>query len=96
MAKPFLKWAGGKSQLIPEIMQRLPDYVYDGTPYQYVEPFGGSGAVALHLLDSPHPPTKVILNDINSDLINLYRVIKSNPYAVNSSEAHTNVWYAHW
>ena len=79
MAKPFLKWAGGKSQLIPEIMQRLPDYVYDGTPYQYVEPFGGSGAMALHLLDSPHPPTKVILNDINSDLINLYRVIKSNP-----------------
>lgn len=79
MAKPFLKWAGGKSQLMPEIMQRLPDYVCDGTPYQYIEPFSGSGAVALHLLDSPHPPTKVILNDINSDLINLYRVIKSNP-----------------
>lgn len=79
MSKPFLKWAGGKSQLIPEIMQKLPKYVYDSTPYQYVEPFGGSGAVALHLLDSPYPPSKVILNDINSDLINLYRVIKSNP-----------------
>jgi len=79
MSKPFLKWAGGKSQLIPEIIQKLPKYVYDGTPYQYVEPFGGSGAVALHLLDSPYPPSKVILNDINSDLINLYRVIKSNP-----------------
>lgn len=79
MAKPFLKWAGGKSQLIPEIVKRLPEYVYDKSPYQYVEPFVGSGAVALHLLDSPHPPTKVILNDINSDLINLYRVIKSNP-----------------
>ena len=48
MAKPFLKWAGGKSQLIPEIMQRLPNSVYEGMPYQYVEPFGGSGAVALN------------------------------------------------
>lgn len=82
MAKPFLKWAGGKSQLIPEIMQRLPEYVYDGAPYQYVEPFAGSSAVALHLLESSHPPTKVILNDINSDLINLYRVIKSQPNAL--------------
>lgn len=79
MAKPFLKWAGGKSQLMPEIMQRLPDYVYEGLAYQYVEPFGGSGAVALHLLDSPYPPSKIILNDINSDLINLYKVIKSHP-----------------
>nr|WP_241877963.1 DNA adenine methylase [Psychrobacter sp. PraFG1]UNK04369.1 DNA adenine methylase [Psychrobacter sp. PraFG1] len=78
MAKPFLKWAGGKSQLIPEIVKRLPEYVYNKSPYQYVEPFVGSGAVALHLLDSPHPPTKVILNDINSDLINLYRATNSN------------------
>lgn len=79
MAKPFIKWVGGKSQLIPEITQRLPEYVEKGLPYQYVEPFTGSAAVALHLLDSPTPPTKVILSDINTDLVNLYEVVKSHP-----------------
>ena len=79
MAKPFIKWVGGKSQLIPEITQRLPEYVEKGLPYRYVEPFTGSAAVALHLLDSPTPPTKVILSDINTDLVNLYEVVKSHP-----------------
>lgn len=80
MAKPFVKWVGGKSQLIPEITQRLPEYVKNGMPYIYVEPFSGSAAFALHLLDSEHPPTAVILNDINTDLVNLYKTIKSYPH----------------
>lgn len=80
MAKPFVKWVGGKSQLIPEIVQRLPEYIEKGLPYIYVEPFCGSAAFALHLLESEHPPTAVILNDINTDLVNLYKVIKSNPH----------------
>lgn len=80
MAKPFVKWVGGKSQLIPEITQRLPEYVKNGMPYIYVEPFSGSAAFALHLLDSEHPPTAVILNDINTDLVNLYKIIKSYPH----------------
>lgn len=79
MAKPFIKWVGGKSQLIPEITSRLPEYIEAGQPYQYVEPFVGSAAVALHLLDSPNPPTKVILSDINTDLVNLYKVVQSHP-----------------
>lgn len=79
VAKPFLKWAGGKSQLIPEIVKRLPEYVYNKSPYQYVEPFSGSAAVAIHLLTSEHPPSKVILNDINTDLITLYQVIQAKP-----------------
>lgn len=79
MAKSFLKWAGGKSQLIPEIMARLPEYVIKKQPYRYIEPFSGSGAIAFHLLDSPYAPTEVVLNDINSDLINLYKVVQSKP-----------------
>lgn len=79
MAKPFIKWAGGKSQLITDITERLPHYVKDGMPYIYVEPFSGSAAFALHLLDSTYPPSAVILNDINSDLVNLYQVVKSHP-----------------
>lgn len=82
MAKPFIKWVGGKSQLIPEISKRLPDYIKKGHPYQFVEVFTGSAAVAFHLLDCANPPIKVILNDINSDLINLYKVVKSQPKAL--------------
>lgn len=80
MAKPFIKWAGGKSQLIPTIIQRLPKYIEKGTSYIYVEPFSGSAALALHLLASDNPPSAVILNDINTDLVNLYNVVKSYPY----------------
>ena len=84
MAKPFIKWVGGKSQLIPEINQRLPQYVQNGTPYIYVEPFSGSAAFALHLLESDNPPSAIIINDINTDLINLYKVVKANPYELLS------------
>lgn len=80
MAKPFIKWAGGKSQLIPEITPRLPEYVKKGMPYIYVEPFSGSAAFALHLLNSEYPPSAIILNDINTDLVNLYKIIKSYPH----------------
>lgn len=79
MAKPFIKWAGGKSQLIPEITERLPQYIKDGASYIYVEPFSGSAAFALYLLDSEYPPSAVILNDVNKDLVNLYQVVKSYP-----------------
>ncbi|PNK60617.1 DNA adenine methylase [Psychrobacter sp. FDAARGOS_221] len=79
MAKPFIKWVGGKSQLLTEISQRLPDYINQGLPYIYVEPFAGSAAVALHILDHANPPSKVILNDINTDLVNLYHVVQTQP-----------------
>ncbi len=43
-AKPFLKWAGGKTQLISEIKGVLPQFIYD-EEFTYIEPFVGSGAV---------------------------------------------------
>ncbi len=73
IGKPFLKWAGGKTQLIDIIFQNLPSNNI-GT---FIEPFIGSGAVAFRML-SLYPEIKVIINDINSDLINVYRVIKDN------------------
>lgn len=79
MAKPFIKWAGGKSQLIPEISKRLPKYISEGSSYIYVEPFSGSAAFTFYLLQSDNPPSTVIINDINSDLINLYQVVKNHP-----------------
>ena len=66
--KPFLKWAGGKRQLISQIDKFLPKN-YN----KYIEPFIGGGALFFYLL-----PKKAILNDINTDLINSYRIVKDN------------------
>ncbi len=48
-AKPFLKWAGGKGQLIDEIAKRLPTELRTGEIDTYVEPFVGGGAVFFHI-----------------------------------------------
>jgi DNA adenine methylase len=66
--KPFLKWVGGKSQLLPEIIQRLPSK-YD----RYFEPFLGGGAVFFSLQHRT-----ACLVDINSELINTYSTIRDN------------------
>lgn len=82
MAKPLIKWAGGKTQLLDEIMSRLPDFIIHGQPYIYVEPFMGSGAVGLRLLDTENPPKMAIFNDVNADLMCLYRVVREHPRAL--------------
>ena len=66
--RPFLKWAGGKSQLLPEIMARFP------AKYRtYYEPFIGGGAVFFGL-----EPKKAVISDINSNLITTYTAIRDN------------------
>jgi DNA adenine methylase len=74
-AKPFLKWAGGKTQLISEIEKNLPNVTID----TYVEPFVGSGAVLFWVLSEFSQLEKAIVNDINEDLINTYKTIQSTP-----------------
>jgi DNA adenine methylase len=77
-AKPFLKWAGGKTQLINEIERNLPRKIVDNE-FVYVEPFVGSGAVLFWMLNNFPKLKKAIINDINEDLINTYITIKSTP-----------------
>jgi len=77
-AKPFLKWAGGKTQLIGEIQKVLPDYVYK-EKFMYIEPFVGSGAVLFFMLNNFHHLEKAVINDINEDLMNTYKAIASKP-----------------
>jgi DNA adenine methylase len=77
-AKPFLKWAGGKTQLIPEIEKNLP-YSAIEKKFTYVEPFVGSGAVLFWVLSEFTQLGKAVINDINEDLINTYKTIKSYP-----------------
>lgn len=77
-AEPFLKWAGGKRQLIHEIESIFPNKIKETKQIDcYIEPFVGGGALLFHLL-SNYDVRKAIINDINPDLILAYRVIKSN------------------
>ncbi|HMO39880.1 MAG TPA: DNA adenine methylase [Saprospiraceae bacterium] len=78
IAKPFLKWAGGKTQLINDIEKALPkDISYD--KFTYIEPFVGSGAVLFWMLNNFPNLQKAVINDINQDLINTYKTIASRP-----------------
>ena len=74
-AKPFLKWAGGKTQLISEIEKNLPNSAID----TYIEPFVGSGAVLFWILSEFNNLKRAVVNDINEDLINTYKTIQSTP-----------------
>ncbi len=78
-AKPFLKWAGGKTQLIPEIEKTLPAELLNGEIETYIEPFVGSGAILFWILNNFPKLKKVVINDINEDLINTYSIIASKP-----------------
>lgn len=74
--KPFIKWAGGKSQLLNEIAKQYPTGL--GTKYtKYAEPFIGGGAVLFDLLNK-FEFESVFINDINRELINTYAVIRDN------------------
>ncbi|MBQ3559021.1 MAG: DNA adenine methylase [Agathobacter sp.] len=68
---PFVKWAGGKRQLLPQIKERMPEQFNN-----YYEPFVGGGAVTFELL-----PEKAVVNDINKSLVNAYRQICDAPDA---------------
>lgn len=74
--KPFIKWAGGKGQLIPIISNNLPAELKENKIKKYIEPFIGGGAVLFYLLQN-YNFEQVIINDVNKDLINLYRIIKN-------------------
>jgi DNA adenine methylase len=78
VAKPFLKWAGGKTQLLNDIEKSLPNELAK-SKFTYVEPFVGSGAVLFWMLNNFPNLEKAIINDINEDLINTYKTIASKP-----------------
>lgn len=78
VAKPFLKWAGGKTQLISDIKMVLPKDICQSR-FTYIEPFVGSGAVLFWMLNNFPNLQKAVINDINQDLINTYKTIASKP-----------------
>ncbi len=74
-ARPFLKWAGGKSQLLPELVTRSPHRIDT-----YYEPFLGGGALFFALREDPErAPKRAVLNDLNHELITTYEVVRDAP-----------------
>ena len=79
MARPFLKWAGGKTQLLPQLLAAVPAEIVT-----YYEPFLG-GAALFFALQSNHPDSRfkqAALSDSNSDLINAYTQVRDAPDAL--------------
>ena len=74
-SKPFVKWVGGKRQLLKQFksMSLYPPKDFDSTKARYFEPFVGGGAVFFDLL-----PQKSILSDMNLELVTNYNVIKND------------------
>ncbi len=75
--KPFVKWAGGKKQLLAELASRMPQRYG-----RYYEPFIGGGALLLRVC-----PENAVINDVNSQLLNIYRQLAKDAEAVIASLA---------
>lgn len=84
-AKPFVKWVGGKGQLIEQLEQMLPADFARWENVTYIEPFVGGGAMLFHMLQAHPNITRAIINDINSDLTTCYMVVRDNPDALIES-----------
>ena len=78
LARPFLKWAGGKTQLLEEFAARFPPELRKGEVRRYVEPFVGGGAVYF-MVNGSFPVCECQIWDANPDLITAYSVVKKNP-----------------
>lgn len=77
-AKPFLKWAGGKGQLLSQLDQHLPRNLSEGE-FTYIEPFVGGGAMLFYMLQKYPNIKRAVINDINLYLIKAYQVIRDTP-----------------
>lgn len=77
-ARPFIKWVGGKTQLLDEVRKSLPRDFASRQHVTYVEPFVGGGAVLFWILQKYSNIEFAVINDINAELICTYRVIKEN------------------
>lgn len=78
-AKPFIKWVGGKTQLITEVERLLSSDFSKLKELTYIEPFVGGGAVLFWILQKYPNIKNAVINDINPDLTTAYKTIKNSP-----------------
>ena len=79
MAKPFVKWVGGKGNLLNVLKDHLPNDFSSQNDVTYVEPFVGGGAMLFYMLNTFKNIKHVLINDINRDLIRCYMLVKDEP-----------------
>lgn len=89
--KPIVKWAGGKTAILPNITEKILRFDLHG--HCYYEPFVGGGSVFMSL-----QPERAVLNDLNEELITMYKQIKENPLLLSKelqkhSEKHNKEYY---
>lgn len=78
-AKPFIKWVGGKTQLIEQLEALLPADFSERENVTYIEPFVGGGAMLFYMLQKYPNIKSAVINDINPDLTLCYKVVRDNP-----------------
>lgn len=81
-AKPFIKWVGGKGQLIEQLDSLLPEDFENWEDVTYIEPFIGGGAMLFYMLQRYPNIKHAVINDVNPDLTNLYWVVRDFPEAL--------------
>ena len=77
--KPFIKWVGGKGQLLNQLDVLLPTDFLSWKDTTYIEPFVGGGAMLFYMLKNYSNIKRAIINDINPDLITCYKVVRDSP-----------------
>lgn len=109
MAKPFVKWAGGKGKLLQTLEANLPADLDIQHEITYIEPFVGGGAMLFYMLENHPNIHRAIINDINPALINCYRRIQNDHlalidelrimhndfYDLHTHEERRNLYYAY-
>lgn len=78
-AKPFIKWVGGKGQLLEQLDVQLPANFENWDNVTYIEPFVGGGAMLFYMLQRYPNIRRAIINDLNSDLTTCYRTVRDMP-----------------
>ena len=78
-AKPFVKWVGGKSQLIEQLDALLPVDFGNWENVTYIEPFVGGGAMLFYMLQHYANIQYAVINDINQDLVTCYKTVRDYP-----------------
>ena len=92
-AKPFIKWVGGKSQLIDQLDMQLPADFGNWANVTYIEPFVGGGAMLFYMLQRYTNIEHAVINDINPDLVTCYRTVRDNPKQLIESLANIEMAY---
>lgn len=85
MCKPFIKWVGGKGQLIEQLEALLPADFNNWENVTYIEPFVGGGAMLFYMLKAHTNIRRAVINDINPKLTTCYNIIKNNPQVLIES-----------